>query len=387
MSYDDRAIVTGDEKEDTVALKPVSAGAEGQGGKPMDPHAEAARDTAQSTAPAVRHLRVDGAKHPPGGLSQNLMWLIFSRIGVPLLMLAGAVLLLQKARLWFRPPLEMPQIIQDIRSDGAARWRAVAQIGAIMADGRYPEVRSDRELAMAMSDAFREELQRPLLSVSDLSVVSRKYLCFLLWQMDDESVILALCEGATWWGISMPQPGSPVRCAALEGLCEMARRLGPEVLRQSPAVLPALRQAARDPIDPVRANAALALGLHGGPSGCETLEGLLNDPSRNVRYSAAIGLSTAGSDKGVLTLKEFFECEEVERLVATGNTESIVAGRTCRLLLLSLESIEVLMNTQPEAQVESLRPAINRFCQSQLPPHVKEVAFRVRRKMQERTGE
>ncbi|HOA53528.1 MAG TPA: hypothetical protein PKI05_14840 [Thermogutta sp.] len=225
MSYDDRAIVTGDEKEDTVALKPVSAGAEGQGGKPMDPHAEAARDTAQSTAPAVRHLRVDGAKHPPGGLSQNLMWLIFSRIGVPLLMLAGAVLLLQKARLWFRPPLEMPQIIQDIRSDGAARWRAVAQIGAIMADGRYPEVRSDRELAMAMSDAFREELQRPLLSVSDLSVVSRKYLCFLLWQMDDESVILALCEGATWWGISMPQPGSPVRCAALEGLCEMASGL------------------------------------------------------------------------------------------------------------------------------------------------------------------
>lgn len=387
MSYDDRAVVRGGEKERTVGLSPSICGGLGQVAHPVDPPDGLACDTDGSTVPAVRHLRVDRPKCLPRRLSQNLMWLIFSRIVLPLLVLAGGVLLLQKARLWFKPPLEMHQIIRDLQTEGPTRWRAVAQIGAIMTDGRYPEVRSNKELAIALSEAFREELRRPLASYSDLSVVSRKCLCFLLWQMDDESVIPALCEGATWWGTSIPQPGSPVRCAALEGLYEMARRLGPDVLRENPAVLPTLCQAATDPIDPVRAGAALTLGIHGGPTGCETLEMLLEDPSWNVRYSAAIALSMAGSDKGVAVLKEFFECEEVERLVATGNTESIMTGRMCRLLLLSLESIEVLMNAHPDAKVDTLRPAVGRFCQSQLPRHVKEVAYRVRNKMQSRSRE
>ena len=385
MNRDDRAVAVAARQNGSVSL-------DSSQDRPSDVIGHGLEKDCVFSAPSdglmtdeSRHLRVDRPARSSHSRSDNLGWLVFSRVVIPLFVLIGGAALIQQARMWLKPNIELEEIIQGVRSGGAARWQALVQIASILEDSRYPEVRSDPRLAKALSEAFQEELRQPLLNQSDMSVVSRKYLCFVLCQMDHEQVVPALCEGVTWWGTSTPQAGSPVRRAAVEGLYEMADRLGPQVLRNSPEVVPALCTAASDPIDPVRAGAALTLGMHGGPQACETLETLLDDPAPNVRYSAAIGLGMAGSPKGLPVLNELFQCDEVERFAATGNTESIFANRTCRLVFLGLRSVESLLDTHPNVQVDMIWPAESHLCQSHIPRHVKEVAFRVESKMQHRS--
>lgn len=330
-------------------------------------------------------IRIDLLGRSSPSQSQSLTWLVFSRIVIPATVLVGFGLLIPQLRVWLKPRVETDAIVHAIRFGGEARWQAITQVAKLLEDDRYPELRKNPELAEALSEAFREELRRSLRDQSDLSVISQKYLCCVLQQFDEKQVIPALCEGAVWWGWSTPQVGSPVRRAAVEGLFEIANRLGPEVLRETPEVMPALNTAAEDPIDPVRAAAALTLGMHGGPEACETLESLLHDPALNVRYSAAIGLGMAGSPAGLPVLSELFFSDDAEYLTATGNTESIAASRTCRLIFLGLCSVESLIDKRPDVEIEIVRPAVNRFCQSHVPPHVKEVAFRVQRKMERRS--
>jgi len=385
MNRDDRAVAVG---TGTNLHAPLSD-SQGRLGEDIGGHAEPDSALSEKTDVLItgdqRHLRVDRPEHSARSRSESLQWLVFSRIVIPLVILVGGAVLIQRARVWFRPGIELERIIRDVRSGGAARWQALVQIASLLRDSRYADVRRNPELAEALSEAFREELRQPLNDQSDMSVVSRKYLCFVLYQMEDETVVPALCEGVTWWGLSTPQAGSPVRRVAVEGLYEMANRLGPQVLRESPEVMPALCAAASDPIDPVRAEAALTLGLHGGPEACETLERLLDDPAPNVRYSAAIGLGMAGSPKGLPVLNELFQCDEVERLAVTGNTESIFANRACRLVFLGLRSVESLLDTHPNAEVDMIRPAVTHLCGSHVPRHVKEVAFRVESKMKHRS--
>lgn len=384
MNRDDRAVAAETRPLHGILLDSPSE----ETGKAVGDHGEQrgvlVQDEKESSDDKTWRLRVDRPQGSTGVSSPSFVWLVFSRVVLPLVLLGGVVGLVHKARFWLKPKIDTAAIVQDIRAGGQLRWQAIAQIGTFLADDRYPEVRVNPELASAVSEAFRDELRKPLRDQSDLSVVSRKYLCFILHQFDQQSVVPALCEGAVWWGTSTPHPGSPVRRAAVEGLYEMAERLGPQILRETPEVISTLCTAASDPIDPIRAAAALTLGMHGGPEACTTLESLLNDPAPNVRYSAAIGLGMSGSPKGLPVLNELFHCDEVERLAATGNTESIFARRTCRLLFLGLSSVESLMDSQPRVSVDVVRPAVSHFCQSRVPPHVKEVAFRVQHKMKTR---
>ena len=380
MNRDDRAVAaeTSPRGDSLHSVTGEQANTVGHHGEPRLVSVEDGKSLPDET---TRRFRVDHPRGSAGARSETLLWLVFSRVVLPLTVLVGAGLLIHKARVWLKPRVDTAAIVQDLRAGGDTRWRAVAQIATILSDDRYPEVRANPELAAAVSQAFRDELRIPLRDQSDLSVVSRKYLCFVLHQFDQQSVVPALCEGAVWWGTATPHPGAPVRRAAVEGLYEMADRLGPEILRNTPEVMPALCTAASDPIDPVRAAAALTLGMYGGPEACATLESLLDDPALNVRYSAAIGLGMAGSPKGLPVLSELFQCAEVERLAATGNTESIPASRTCQLLFLGLCSVESLMDRHPGIPVDVVRPAVYHFCQSRIPPHVKEVAVRVQHKM------
>ncbi|MGQ9771096.1 MAG: HEAT repeat domain-containing protein [Thermogutta sp.] len=339
-----------------------------------------------SIAHKAQQIRFDLPASISRSRSQSLGWLLFSRLVIPLTALMGFGMLIPQIRFWLKPRVETDAIVYAIRSGGEARWQAIGQIATLLSDDRYLELRKNPELAEALSEAFREELRRPFRDQSDLSVISRKYLCYVLQQFDEELVIPALCEAAVWWGAPTPQVGSPVRRAAIEGLFEIGNRLGPHVLRKSPEFIPALNTAAADPIDPVRAAAALTLGMHGGPEACETLESLLNDPVLNVRYSAAIGLGMAGSPAGLPVLSELFWSDEAEHPTATGNTESISASRTCRLIFLGLCSVESLMDRRPDVEIEIVRPAVHHFCQSHAPHHVKEAAFRVQRKMERRSG-
>lgn len=313
-----------------------------------------------------------------------LGWLVVSRVIIPGILIVGAGLGLVRLRSLITPDVKVGEVVAQLREGGSARWKAVAYITPFLYDQRYKDLRSDPALAAALSETLAQELESPLAGYADFSIAARAHLCRLLRCMETPVVIPSLAKAVRWRGGPSPQMDSPVRRAAAESLYELGDRLGSHVLRDNPEVLPALLQAAGDPVDPVRAAAALALGLHGGDEACQKLAGLLGDPNPAIRYNAAIGLALAGDAAGMDILEELFQSKETQTLAETGNLESINAMRTRRLLVLGLRSLDRLIDMDPTAPVEDLRPSLNRLQYSLVPEDVKQLALQVEVKINQR---
>lgn len=346
----------------------------------------------QETSPAALQdqQKEPGAASVPGtpfGCSRKeipLGWLIVSRVIIPGLLITGVAFALVRIRTLITPDVKVGEVVVQLREGGQARWRAIAYITPFLYDQRYKDLRNDLALAAALSETLSQELESPLMGYADFSIAARAHLCRLLRCMDTPVVIPSLAKAVQWRGGPSPQMDSPVRRAAAESLYELGDRLGARVLRDSPEVLPALLVAAGDPVDPVRAAAALALGLHGGDEACRKLEGLLGDPNPTIRYNAAIGLALAGDPAGVDILEELFQSKEAQTLAETGNLESINAMRTRKLLVLSLRSLDRLIDMDPTVPVDDLRPSLNRLQFSLVPEDIKQLALQVEVKINQR---
>jgi len=348
-----------------------------RGGKADDPSlsSETVKSADKTTSPTT----IRAHKQP------SLIWLLISRVVLPLILLIGAAVGFVRIRALLAPRVEVANVVAQLRAGGQARWQAVAYLTPFIYDERYDDLRRDPVLATALADSLAEELDQPVAGYSDMSIAARAHLCRMIRRMDVPAVIPCLVKAVRWRGGGSPELDSPVRKAAAEGLYQLGERLGPEVLRAYPEVLPALLVAVDDPVDPVRSAAALALGLHGGPEACDKLETLLGDPNPAVRYNAAIGLAMAGDAAGIAILEELFHSKETEKLATTGNLESINGMRTRQLLVLGLRSVNRLMDMDPTAPVEDLRPVLNHLQYSLVPEDVKQLAFQVEVKLNQRT--
>ncbi len=315
----------------------------------------------------------------------SLVWLLISRVVLPLVLVTGIALGFARVRGLLAPRVEVGNVVAQLRLGGQTRWQAVAYLTPFIFDQRYDDLRRDPVLAQALADCLTEELDQPLAGYSDMSIAARAHLCRMIRCMDVPSVIPSLVKAVQWRGGGSPEMDSPVRKAAAEGLYQLGERLGPEVLQTYPEVLPALLVAVDDPVDPVRSAAALALGLHGGPEACDKLETLLGDPNPAIRYNAAIGLAMAGDAAGIAILEELFHSKETEKLATTGNLESINGMRTRQLLVMGLRSVNRLMDMDPTAPVDGLRPVLSQLQYSLVPEDVKQLAFQVEVKLNQRT--
>ncbi|WP_347243313.1 HEAT repeat domain-containing protein [Thermogutta sp.] len=359
---------------------PVATGAGMETGLRVQKTEEAysSTETGEHLGQATSSATIRAHKQP------SLVWLLISRVILPLVVVIGAAVGFVRLRAMLAPRVEVANAVAQLRAGGQTRWQAVAYLTPFIYDQRYDDLRRDPALAEALADCLTEELQQPLAGYSDMSIAARAHLCRLIRRMDVPTVIPCLAKAVRWRGGGSPEMDSPVRKAAAEGLYELGERLGPEVLHASPDVLPALLIAVDDPVDPVRSVAALALGLHGGPEACAKLQMLLGDPNPAVRYNAAIGLAMAGDAAGIATLAELFHSKETEKLATTGNLESINGMRTRQLLVLGLRSVNRLMDMDPTAPVDNLRPVLSQLQYSLVPEDVKQLAFQVEVKINQR---
>ncbi len=323
-----------------------------------------------------------GGRKRPSAVPPSLSWLLFSRIVFPGIFLVSGMAVLLTVREIVTPHLDMPKILSDLELGGMARADALTQIHGAILDPRYRDLKTDPELAESLIRILETELCQPIGGGPEFAVVYRAQLCRLVRELDTPRTVPVLLIAAECRVADSPQMDSPIRRAAVEGVVMALERHGPNCVRSVPDGIAALCRAAKDPVPPVRAAAAAALGYIGGDGVCDLLREMLHDDTDVVRYNAAIALAYAGHDAGLDTLHEFLRSENVRNLAATGSTDSVIGARTCKLLYRSLNALDRLSDRSTDRRMSILHPAMEDLCLSRAPEEVRTLAMRVDLKIQ-----
>lgn len=323
-----------------------------------------------------------GGGKQPNLVTPSISWLLFSRIVFPGIFLVSAAAVLLTVREIVTPHLDMPKILSDLELGGMARADALTQVHGAILDPRYRDLKTDPELAESLIRILETELRQPIVGGPEFAVVYRAQLCRLVRELDTPRTVPVLLIAAECRVADSPQMDSPIRSAALEGVVMALERHGANCVRSVPDGVAALCRAAKDPVPPVRAAAAAALGYIGGDGVCGLLREMLHDDTEVVRYNAAIALAYAGHDSGLDTLHEFLRSENVRNLAATGSTDSVIGARTCKLLHRSLNALDRLSDRSTDRRLSILHPAMEDLCLSRAPEEVRTLAMRVDLKIQ-----
>ncbi len=184
-----------------------------------------------------------------------------------------------------------------------------------------------------------------------------------------------------------------VRMAAAESLAKLAARQGSEQIRAVPEVIPALIEFSRRdsrtdeadaasaaevlqrdsrmksgyrPYAELRSVCAYALGVIGGTEALDRLQQMAeNDPYPSARYNAATGLARYGDERVTETLLDMLDPENkapAENEWHRTEKEQAVVN----VLKAGLQATLRLVQTNPQADVSKLRPAVERLANEDL---------------------
>ncbi|MGQ9607310.1 MAG: HEAT repeat domain-containing protein [Thermogutta sp.] len=312
----------------------------------------------------------------------SLSWLVFSRLIFPGIFLVSGVAGLLAVRAIVTPDLDMPKILSGIELGGSARAEALTKVHEAILDPRYRALKSDPDLVESLIRLLETELHQPVAGSPDFAVVYRAQLCRLVRELETPRTVPVLLRAAECRIAASPQMDSPIRRAAVEGLVMALERHGPDCVQSVPDGVAVLCRVAKDPVSPVRAAAAAALGYIGGDEVRDLLREMLHDDTDVVRYNAAIALAYSGHNFGLDTLHEFLRSENVRHLAATGSTDSVIGERTCKLLCRSLTALDRLSDRSADQRMAILHPAMEDLCMSRVPEEVRTLAMRVDLKIQ-----
>jgi hypothetical protein len=152
--------------------------------------------------------------------------------------------------------------------------------------------------------------------------------------------------------------------------------VGPERLRERPALIAVLLEAADDPRPPLRSAAAFTLGVIGGTEAEAKLETLLADAYPDVRYNAATGLARHGNLKAVDVLLEMLDPNESAGIAV----EKQVPARDFKramILVNALRATGQLASADPTADMSRLTEAVRRLARADVDESVRVKAIEV----------
>ncbi|MDA0658311.1 MAG: HEAT repeat domain-containing protein [Planctomycetota bacterium] len=259
------------------------------------------------------------------------------------------------------------------RNDHA--WQ-VANDLAVVLSGRDSGVhRRNPALARRLGAILQRECKRD--RRSDERVELQVFLCTTLGQFEVPDAIEALL------GAVAPDQPPTVRQAAIEAFAMLGstERVGPVTMRETAAVVAALRQASQTFAQQqeseaasatIRSRSAYALGVIGGPQVCESLIVLLSDPFEDARYNAAAGLARQGDVRAIPHLLKMLEPPPTENEplphdAATPTKDDKSADWKRHVVWeTALSSIDLLLKNPdiPKADLLSLQQAAEVLAQS-----------------------
>lgn len=258
------------------------------------------------------------------------------------------------------PETTAVQLVETIATrQGNARWRAAAQLAAMLADPRHEPLRRDRRLAAQLAAVLHRELDA---SDGRQDATLCVFLCRALGQFQVDTPLAELA-GAAGSG------NDQVRRAAVESLAVLADRLGAEPVWSSPGVRTAILDASHAPAPMLRATAAFALGVVGSREAQDRLEAMIADENVLVRYNAATALARNGNARAVGVLLEMLAPDQAAALAdAPDGAARIRQQETIHAN--ALEAAAQLMAANPAVLIGTFDEALAELRQSHPSPAV-----------------
>ena len=221
-------------------------------------------------------------------------------------------------------------LVKSIERGDSASWERAHMLAELLRspNPRYDALRRDNALAKRLAAFLERDMKQPAKGPADKArVMRRMYLCRALGAFEVTGGLPVLLKAAE-------EERHPieveVRYSALEAVATLAHNCGPETLRGDPEVVRVLLAASRaqddgtappilardgspvsfKPHSELRAVAAYALGVVGGPEAQDRLQKMLIDAYANARYNAATGLARQGDPACEKVLREMLDPEQ-----------------------------------------------------------------------------
>ncbi|MEM9660545.1 MAG: HEAT repeat domain-containing protein, partial [Planctomycetota bacterium] len=237
---------------------------------------------------------------------------------VPALIVAAIVLLWVAINWLANSGSEDPeQIVRSLRRSNQARFQAAKELADMLRmPGRYPELKSSRELALGLAEMLDEMVDQGSEVESDVTM--RWIVAGALGEFAVDDGLDSLLKTA------QKDPQRDVRRKAVNAIAVLgqtyANREPPQPLAHVD-LADVLSQLANQPDDRLlRSEAAFALGVLAQPPGADSryvdeLALLAEDPFPDARYNAANGLARIGDLRALETIVEMLDLEAIEASV------------------------------------------------------------------------
>lgn len=298
------------------------------------------------------------------------------------------------------------KLVEAIDRGDPSSWQRAFELADLLrsTDPRYEPLRRDRELAASLARLLEKDLAEPLRPaagsaaageeakgsaaldrrpdrVLQARLMRRMYLCRALGSFTVSDGLPVLLKAAR----QQRQPEEvEVRFSALEAIATLADRCEEGAVAR-PEVLEVLLEASRAsdafagprprgeeaaalgylPQAELRAVAAYALGVVGGPEAVDRLARMLHDPYPNARYNAATGLARHGDLRCLPVLKEMLDPTNEVALRDESNPRDQARKRTT-VLLNGIKASVQLAQVQPAGELGELERAIRALQESPL---------------------
>jgi HEAT repeat protein len=301
-------------------------------------------------------------------------------------------------------------VLKDLQQLGSNSFQRAHELAGLLQEQSEEgeKRRNDPQFAAEVGKAILHDIEVYPGEITDSHGKVRLFLCGALGEFEVPEAALPLVKVLEHTGLERSSGGAPelfhpdakhkeitsvinnvqVRMAAAESLAKLADHIGSEKIRAIPEVVPSLiaasrRDSATDEADVAAAAArekessqakstyrphaelrsvcAFALGVIGGEEALDRLHQMAeNDPYPNARYNAATGLARYGDERVIPTLLEMLdpnnpappanEWHQAEKEQALVN-----------VLKAGLQATLRLAETNPQADLRELRPAIERL--------------------------
>lgn len=275
-----------------------------------------------------------------------------------------AVLLVVLAFNWLTHLGSNPEsYVTALERNARNRWQVAHDLSVELRGN--DKLRGDSAFARRVSAVAEKKLaEPPPTGTADevrTEVYERVYFCKLLGEFSTPEGLEVLENAALR---RRNENELDVQLAALESiavLVDNVRKAGGAI--NTPSLATLLNEASRTAQEPtVRSRAAFALGVLGGPAAEESLQRLLKDGYPDARFNAAAGLARHGHDDPATidVLAEMLDPEQTAGLAVEEEAGSRDFKRAA-IHMNGLRAIEMLLQTNPQAKVKSLEPAIEKL--------------------------
>lgn len=313
-------------------------------------------DPASSPAPVSTDELLPPVEPPSAGF-------IIQLFVVPAVIVLAVVLLwLLVTTLATQGDQDPQKIVAALRGSNQARWQKAEELANMLRlEKRYPELKGNAELASELAKLLDEQVDDGLDDKNSISL--RYYLCRVLGEFHVDDGVEVLLKTAS------SDPERDVRREAINALAVLSSGLGeldPPQAIENPELVDTFAKLADDPDDLIRSQTAFALGVlamvpDADPLLTTELEQLVDDLYSDTRYNAALALARQGNLKSLAAISEMFDPEALALSTKNEEGAKMQAFKRDTMLKNAIDAAKTLTEKNPEADLTSLRDAVQQF--------------------------